>query len=233
MNNQNEYSLYQILDLVEDGNLLEIQRLVSLDSNLIREYDENGTTLLMAASISGNLELVKFLVEIGSDVNHIDMDGGCSLLYAAQEKSWDVFEYLFDLTDRELRESSLSISAVSGDLQALKAFIQKQVNVDASRMKGVWCDNGFTALIDVVNQGEEELADIVEALLKAGANPNLPEEDTGGTPLMYAAKKRCLPIIRLLLEAGADPNIKDTSGETALMKAEKFGYQEVAQVLSC
>lgn len=226
---QNEYSLYEILDLLGDGNLKEIQRIVSLDSSIIYQQDENGTTLLMAASGSGHFELVKFLVEMESDVNCCDLDGNTALLYAAQEGHRDIFEYLFDLTNQELKEASLFISAICGELEVLKAFIQKQVNVDAPRMKGVWCENGFTALITLAESGE--FIEIVETLLDAGADPNLPEEDTGGTPLMYAAKRGYLEIVRLLLEAGADPNIKDTYGETALMKAEKFGKNEVVEVL--
>ncbi|NET90610.1 MAG: ankyrin repeat domain-containing protein [Kamptonema sp. SIO1D9] len=231
MSRKSEYSLYQILDLVRDGNLKEIQRIVSLDNSIIQQQDENGTTLLMEASGSGHFELVKFLVEVGSDVNQYNLDGEPSLEYAAREEHWEVFEYLFDLTNQELKESCLFQSAICGEPETLNALIQKQVNVDACRMKGVWCENGFTALIAVIQEGEEGFSEIVETLLDAGADPNLPEEDTGGTPLIYAAKNGSLETIRLLLKAGADPNIENTYGKTALVYAKQKGYTEIVQLL--
>ncbi|MGD2179735.1 ankyrin repeat domain-containing protein [Lusitaniella coriacea] len=116
------------------------------------------------------------------------------MLDVAFERHWDIFEYLFELTDRELKESALSICAADGDLEALKALIQKKVNVDSQNI-----------LLAVIQQGE--FIKIVETLLNAGADPNLTEEDTGSTPLIYAAKMGCSEMIRLLLKAGADPNI--------------------------
>ncbi|MBP0026775.1 ankyrin repeat domain-containing protein [Roseofilum sp. Guam] len=225
---QNEYSLYEILDLARDGSSQEIQRIVSFNNSLIHIQDENGTTLLMEASMHGNFNLVKFLVEVGADANQIDVMGICPLFYAAQAKCWDIFEYLFDLTNQDLKEVSVSISAIDGELKVLEALIDKQVSVDAYREKGVWSKNGFTALISTVQEG---LVEVVKILLHAGADPNLAEEDTGGTPLMYAAKHGYLEILHLLLEAGADPTLRDYSNETALMKAEKFNKNSIIEVL--
>ena len=55
----------------------------------------------------------------------------------------------------------------------------------------------------------------VEALLVAGADPNL--AGTGGrTPLMEAASWLDAPTVELLLSRGADPLLKDSGGRTAL-----------------
>ncbi|MBP0015588.1 MAG: ankyrin repeat domain-containing protein [Roseofilum sp. SBFL] len=223
---QSEYSLYEIINLARDESIQEIYRLVSLNNSMIHIQDENGTTLLMEASGQGNFELVKLLVDAGADPNQIDIMGFCALLYSAQEEYWEIFEYLFNLTNQGLKESSLFMSTVHGELKVLQALIDKKVSVDAYRQKGVWSKNGCTALILTVQEGR---VDIVKSLLKAGANPNLAEEDTGGTPLMYAAKNGYLEILDLLLEAGADPTIRDYSNETALMKAEKFNNIKIWQ----
>ncbi|MBE9116828.1 ankyrin repeat domain-containing protein [Lusitaniella coriacea LEGE 07157] len=213
-----EYFVYKLLDLAKNGNIEEIKRIISLDSSILHQQDENGTTILSAASINGHFELVKYLVEAGADVNQLDIYYTPPLLDVAFERHWDIFEYLFELTDRELKESALSICAADGDLEALKALIQKKVNVDSQNI-----------LLAVIQQGE--FIKIVETLLNAGADPNLTEEDTGSTPLIYAAKMGCSETIRLLLKAGADPNIKNMYDKTALTYAKQKGNSEIVQFL--
>ena len=228
-NRPNEDSSYDLFDLVKDENLQEIQRLISLENHSIDIQNENGTTLLMEASENGHFEIVKYLVSEGADVRLFDIEGTIPLIYAARNGYWDIFDYLFNLTDRESKERSAFISAIDGELEILKALVERQVNVDTYRETGVESIKGFTALITVVQ--DADFFEIVETLLNAGADPNLPEEDTGGTPLMYAAKRGCLDITRLLLKAGADPTIRDRSGEIALMKAGKFGHHKIVKLL--
>jgi uncharacterized protein len=59
-------------------------------------------------------------------------------------------------------------------------------------------------------------ADVIDALLAAGADPNRRNE-FGKTALMYAAQERNLPGVRRLLQAGADVNAATTVGESCLV----------------
>jgi len=63
--------------------------------------------------------------------------------------------------------------------------------------------------------------EVVEALLKAGNNPDEPlrERDfnTGYTPLMWAVNRRHLPIVRRLLMAGANVDAVAEDGSTPVM----------------
>ena len=71
-------------------------------------------------------------------------------------------------------------------------------------------------------------AEILELLLKAGADPNVtvsnPDENVRGeTALMYATDlPEKIQIVELLLKHGADPNVANSKGETALYLATEF-----------
>ena len=65
----------------------------------------------------------------------------------------------------------------------------------------------------------EENFEVVEALLKHGADPNH-RSITNFTPLHNAARANQVKIVKLLLDHGADPNIVDLDGFTAFMETE-------------
>lgn len=75
---------------------------------------------------------------------------------------------------------------------------------------------GWTGLIASAADGHD---DVLEALLKAGADPNLSNKN-GTTPLMYAKTRAFgsgrLKAMTLLIAYGADINATDKAGKTAL-----------------
>jgi hypothetical protein len=75
-------------------------------------------------------------------------------------------------------------------------------------------------------------AEVVEVLLKAGANVNA-KDSRGMTPLMFAvaADTPNLRVVRMLLDRGADRNLKSAIGESAIDWAKKFNYPEVLALL--
>lgn len=76
-------------------------------------------------------------------------------------------------------------------------------------------------------------AEMVAALLAAGADPNMPRAYNAGTPLITAAQSGDLSTVKILLEAGARPEAKDYSGATAARYAAAAGHAEVlAHLLS-
>lgn len=90
---------------------------------------------------------------------------------------------------------------------------------------------------------------LTQFLLEQGADPNLPLEDSGETPLHSALSASNRPvanlIINLLLVYGADPNARTipkketgafmrdayTKGETPLHRAAAFGNEDTIQLL--
>ena len=66
-------------------------------------YFEEGITFLMVAVVTGNLEIVKLLVEYGADVNAESKYGDSALLTAGLNGFQDIADYLEPLTSSEIR----------------------------------------------------------------------------------------------------------------------------------
>ena len=72
----------------------------------------------------------------------------------------------------------------------------------------------------------------VEALLAAGADPNLPQSKDGVTPLCAAVARGHGDRVGLLLQRGADPGLANQrSGETPLSLAKAGGHQQIVEAL--
>ena len=88
-------------------------------------------------------------------------------------------------------------------------------------------DRGYTALMDAVLVGANEL---VELFLARGAEPNLLSKD-GQTALVVAVGKNDDDIARRLLEYGADPDISDKLGLSARKYAKLFKKESMIALI--
>ena len=235
--------------------LLFLIEAVGIDVNQ-RLVEDEDRTVLMAAAHVGDIDIVKTLLEHGADVNAISRKNEFALMNAACQGWHEIYDYLAPLTSPQLRcwaEKRLPgglayrnrkddkllgefiTAAATGDIDTVRAAIEKGVNVNAF---GV---DGSTALFIAANWG---YVSIVRALLKAGASVNLGAEDNRETPLMIAASRTALnknkvyvgelgqvEVIKLLIEAGANVNAKTDEGWTALMAAANAGSVEAVELL--
>ena len=114
------------------------------------------------------------------------------------------------------------INAVKdGDKVALRALLQKKVEVNATE------PDGTTALHWASYRDDVESADL---LIRAGAKVNA-ANDLGVTPLWPACENGSSAMVRRLLAGGANPNLALLAGETPLMVASRSGYPEVVEQL--
>lgn len=120
-------------------------------------------------------------------------------------------------------KTALMIAADNGDARTVKTLLDK--NLPVNQTDGA----GRTALIYATHfnyaQNPNKL-EVVETLLKAGANVNLITPDFcggGGTSaLMSAAANSNLVLVKLLLNNKADVNLMCDDGQTALRTAIQF-----------
>ncbi|HAZ45730.1 MAG TPA: hypothetical protein DDW76_36540 [Cyanobacteria bacterium UBA11369] len=64
---------------------------------------EDGTTILMEAAASDNLEVVKMLIHAQADPNIVSRKANFALLAAGHARNQELFEYLIPLTSPKLR----------------------------------------------------------------------------------------------------------------------------------
>lgn len=112
-------------------------------------------------------------------------------------------------------------AARNGDRDALRALLQKKVDVNAAEA------DGTTALHWASYRDDVESADL---LIRAGAKVNA-ANDLGATPLWTASLNGSAAMVRKLLEAGANPNLALLLGETPLMVAARVGNPDIVEQL--
>ena len=107
----------------------------------------------------------------------------------------------------------LNIAARKGELNIVRYLLIEgaQVNYQAD-------DRGTSPLIDSIMAKQHDLA---EALIKAGADPNIRSKD-GQTALVIAVGAGDEKSVETLLKAGADPDIADSMGVSARKYATLF-----------
>lgn len=92
-----------------------------------------------------------------------------------------------------------------------------------------YSEDGYQPLGLAAYFGHEK---IVEYLIKAGAQVNLPSKNSlGVTPLQSAVAGGHLEITRMLLTAGASPNVRERGGYTPLHTAAHNGNVEIVRSL--
>ena len=112
----------------------------------------------------------------------------------------------------------IHVAAAGGDLAAIRAELDKDVDVNAK-------DNeGRTPLHYAAKYATKQ---VVELLIPNGADVNAKDED-GWTPLHFAAAKE---IVELLIHEGADVNAKNKWGGTPLHAAATNGKKETVELL--
>ncbi len=232
----------------------EVVRLLLESGADVEGYEEDYWTALMSAASAGHLSIVQLLVELGADVNAWSQ-GETPLMLAASGVHRDIYEFLYPLVSDEIRAigdrdaekemtktlkyesrkqnksvEKLIDAAMYGNLKQVQELIASGVDVN----KIATCNR--TTLSLSIQGGK---IPVIQALLDAGADPNLPDETDDGlaanSPLAEAASTffatNRSEMVRLLIQRGANVNQQDAEGRTALMHTLRYSDIEVTKIL--
>ena len=218
---------------MNNGNPTVIEALIASGENVAAQTEGNRTPLWFAAGRNDNPAILETLLTAGADLEARDEDGDTPLHYAARNNENPAMIKALLAAGAEMAARN---EAGRTPLHLAARYNDNPGVVDA--LFAAWPDlktlpapvhGGGTALHLLVRRAS---AAVLNALLKAGADPEAPN-DYGETALHIAAThNRDLPVIKTLIEAGADPNEPGNLGYTPLhAAAESNGNPEVIKTL--
>jgi ankyrin repeat protein len=251
-----------LLSACERGHIDIAKLLIGAGGNLNPQRPPNmlvsNHNLLVAATQSGNIELVAYLVEKGAPKPAPDQwrqaaaaSGKPEMIEAINRHTGNADAESPRVADAEV----LAAAANRKSTDALKLLLKNGGNPNAVDQRGM------TALMIAVDDGKPEH---VEMLLAAGADVSTidiygrmalhiaaqrnnidmatpllaagaPIEATdkhGQTPLACAARRIPNAVaVRSLLKAGANPNVRDHDGSTPLINSANINESELVELL--
>jgi ankyrin repeat protein len=130
-------------DLAREGDLLSAEVVFDVGGAIDQPNDE-GRRPLHEAAFFGHIDMVRFLLECGAEINAPILPFGHTALYlAAQQSHYDVVQCLIssgarlDVADRLMGTSLLHIAAAKNDMRLAGILIAAGVNVFHENLKGL------------------------------------------------------------------------------------------------
>lgn len=199
------------------GDLDQVKSLINNNKDLVYAVNDNKKTALHFAAEKGHVDIVRFLLDSGAEVNATTAGGNTALVFAAQNGHNDVGKLLLQKGAKvDIRNkyamTPLFFAADRGNVEMAAMLIAYGGDINAfSPLFG-------TPLHRAVFNGRDEM---VKFLLKKKANTTI--QNNTGTVLHTAAIRDRLDQARLLIKEGADVNSKNNTGLTPLFYALSVG----------
>jgi ankyrin repeat protein len=218
-----------LIKAVKAGDRGAVRTLIASKANVNTRSGDGSTALLWAAH-GADVEIARMLIAAGAKVDVANRYGVTPLLDASRTGDVAMMALLLKAgANPSLAhpdgETPVMAASRAGSVPAVRLLLDRKVDVNASeRVKNT------TALMWASAEGH---AEVVDVLLKAGADPNRQasvtaitersmnsDHPTGGfTALMWAARNGHENVVRRLAEGGADLKLKNGDGASAAMIA--------------
>lgn len=196
-----------------------IQFLLDIKGNEVSKITHDGRNYLMWAGSKGNYELIKILIEKGSDINIVDDKGSNLLTFTASGGVTDHRIYDFyvqsglDLNTPHRNGANIIhfLAQQVDNIRAFDYFLAKGLSLDAKDKVG------STVFHYASSQGNIEL---LEQLIAEGLNANA-INDNNENALFFAAKGKRrfsneLPVFEYLIQLGLDVKLTNEEGSNVL-----------------
>ena len=169
----------------------------------IEARDAQGQTALLVATHGNRVAAARALIEAGANVNAKDAIKDSPYLYAGARGHLEILKLTLahgaDLKSTNRYGGTALIPASErGHVETVRTLIEAGVDVDHVN------NLAWTALLEAVilGDGGPRYQQIVDLLVKAGADVNLADGD-GVTPLAHARSRDYVGIVSILVAAGA------------------------------
>ncbi|KJH52576.1 ankyrin repeat protein [Dictyocaulus viviparus] len=226
----------------------------------VNAIDRNGNHPLINACHTDNEQVIRELLNLGANVDHLSLNGQSAMRVAALSGNTKIVRILAEhITDWEQQDMdgtplvhTLLINkqtAMAELLLTLGAFISAKdthgrtcahVVCAINDMCGARMLRRLAASFEVVDDGGRtplltavwncHLEISTYLLETVGVNPNSVDEQ-GASALSVAAQQGNRELVVLLLRMGAEPSLKDLAGRTAFDVATMYGHDTIRAVL--
>jgi len=214
------FAFGSVFQLVTEKNLEGIKAAIESgeDINAINEYDQKQQTPLLRAVSYGYIdpvyiEIARYLIQQGAEINHQDIDGFTALHYAAKDGLLEIVKLLVergadlnvypDETKFYKGETPLNSACSYGNTGDKNLEVVKYLVEQGASMKKI----PFCFQSPLTNCMNSKAPLTAQYLLEMGADPNIPNNNNQ-TPLYLAIDKSLgNDFIKVLLGAGANANI--------------------------
>ena len=196
---------------------------------------------LLDACGRGDVNTVKYLMNEGLDVNHVDKEGNCPLLMAITFGKVEVVRFLFengaDVDHLNSRKEPIVFKGKYSDLADMvkllnmygvrEAVIPKEeeetVSSVSSKMTSI---DLYPSLLDACGRGD---VNTVKYLVNEGLDVNHDKE--GNCPLLMAITFGKVEVVRFLFEHGADVDLLNSRKEPVVFKGKYSDLADMVKLL--
>lgn len=203
-------------ELVSSRDIAALRQLLADDQAAASTRNAEGASLLAFAAYNGNSEAVALIRSALPAIDPYEaiILGDEALVQSALEAGWDAETLASD----GFTPLALAVFFRHAAIFDLLLPLTRDVNRRADNAQQVAALHAATAVRD---------AAAVEKLLRAGADPNLPQQK-GFVALHTAAIHGDATIAGLLLLFGADPSQRDAAGRSSADHARSKGHDWLA-----
>ncbi len=219
------------------GNDVSVVRaLVNQSGASMTDRDSDGLTALMYAAKSGNIDVIKYLISLGSDVNAqsltnglygpIRLEGYTPLMYAARDNTDLAASVLLssgadaNIIEKDFDDTSLQLAVESKNLKTVKTLVNAGADINH--------ENKYqrTPLYNATSSTRDWAVaeSIAMFLLDSGADAGIADSGNWTVLMNLAYTTGVSPqLISRTLQAGAKKDVVSSQGHTAYSLAKEKG----------